>query len=127
MPAISFNFSDADLTELDIRLLNNLLFRLKDQIVNTSANCFRITYNISALLRIYTREQIYDSLNNLFLMIIVRNNNGIRSKERLIVDIGYDRNCNEIEVEFSNVQYLRNNFFIYNNNANSNSEPRRRR
>lgn len=124
MPSISFNFNDTNLTELDIRLLNNLLFRLKDQIANTSANCFRITYNISALLRIYTREQIYTSLNNLFLMIIVRNNDGTRSKERLIVDIGYDRGCNEIEVEFSNIQYLKNNFFIYN--TNTNSESRRR-
>ncbi|MFL0252353.1 hypothetical protein ACJDT4_18240 [Clostridium neuense] len=113
MPSISFNFNDANLSELDIRLLNNLLFRLKEQIANTSANCFRITYNITALLRIYTREQIYNSLNNLFLMIIIRSNDGIRCKERLIVDIGYERDSNEIEVEFSNVQDLKNNFFIY--------------
>lgn len=110
--AVSFTFYDGDLTELDIRLLNNLLFKLKDQIVNTNANCFRITYNISALLKIYTRDQIFDSLNNLFSMVIIRTNNG-RNKERLIVDIGYARNDNEIEVEFSNVQYLRENFFIY--------------
>ncbi|MCD2346223.1 hypothetical protein [Clostridium guangxiense] len=119
MPSISFNFNDTNLTELDIRLLNNLLFRLKDQIANTSANCFRITYNIAALLRLYTREQIYNSLNNLFLMIIIRTNDGVRCKERLIVDIGYERDSNEIEVEFSNVQHLKNNFFIYGSGSNS--------
>lgn len=111
--SISFNFEDADLSELDIRLLNNLLFKLKDQIANTTANCFRISYNITTLLRLYTREQIYNSLNNLFSMIIIKHRDGVRCKERLIVDIGYDRNSNEIEVEFSNIQDLRNNFFIY--------------
>lgn len=104
---VKFIFN-SDLNELDLLLLYEILFKLKDEIDNAEDEYYKLSYNYSHLLEHYNREQILRSLDKLYKIGIFRNDQNREYK--LIIDIRY-RN-NECELGLFNVKYLQENFFI---------------
>ncbi|AKA71945.1 hypothetical protein [Clostridium scatologenes] len=108
--AVKFDFPNG-VNELDLKLFNDILLKLKIEIKNDSnMEFYGMTFDTTYLLKDYSKEEIYKSMHNIFDISLLKLNHNSEYKERMILD--YKKSDNEIIIGFYNVLYLKKNFYL---------------
>lgn len=97
------------INELDLLLLNEVLFKLKTKISNETFEYYRLTYDFNHLLKSYNEKQILSSLDHISAISILNNDN---EEYRLIIDTTYYIEAKQFLINFINISYLKEYFFI---------------
>lgn len=113
--AISFDFKDNEYDEVDLILLNEMLKQLKKETKDTDTDFHKLTYDFTGLLEDYSDNQITHSLTRLFEISIIIEEDTRGGYERIFVELTRKRGTNQIIIEFVNVRYLKDNYFVWKN------------
>ena len=109
---MSVNFIyEKGINHLDLMLFNEILLNLKlESIKKEELDIIDVTYDYGIFLQEYTREQIINSINNIFHNIYILKD-GSKEKEHLTIGIEIVNDAPKVIVQFFNVFYLKENFF----------------
>lgn len=99
------------INELEMILFTELMLKLKKAMNKEKLDIISVEYNYQKLLKEYTREQITESIKNILNKIHILKE-GDKDYEKLIIGIKIAYNQPKVTVQFFNVYYLKENFFV---------------